>query len=536
MRSAAGLPRRRSQTSTHSPLAPVRLSGASVLRSPTNVKFRERAAFIGQLEHGKDLLDWDQQLHMPRKGAAARAKLSAALETQIHGLKTDKATLELARRVVDQAQKAGDGVAKRNAELFLWDANREARVPTALASELAAAVSACQDIWAKQARPAAKFSLVRNALDKVVRLARERAQAIDSTRTPYAVLMEKYERALTPEQVTQAFTSLRDGLLPLIERGRSVDLPATTMGADWQPAEMHAFLVKHVVKPMGFRFDAGRADWSTTAHPCCLTLDPRDVRLISRFDKPYSFPLALKYNVHEAGHGLYNQGLPTQEKWLDQPIGEPASMAVHESQSLLWEKRVAHGLPFLTYLGRCLSTTLAKGREANSITLELYRAMHRVQPGFKRIHADEVTYPLHIIIRFELEQALMNGAIQVDDMPEAFRAKVKQYLGLDLENDGQGVLQDVHWYAGYFGYFPTYTLGAIYGAQVFAAAGREIDGLAGLIERGEFLPLREWLRGKIHQHGNRFEAAALMQQVTAQQLDPQSLIDVLTSEYDPARF
>lgn len=506
------------------------------LQSKTYERFLNRLAQISRLHSLGDVAQWDKLLHLPPKATRARSQQMAALAGTLHDLKTDRRLMNMAYRVLRQAKSEGDTAAERNAELFLRDVERERRIPRDLVAALAAARSSCQQIWEKKARPTGDFTQVRGALAEVVKLSRERAAAIDDQQTPYAVALEDYEPGLTASAVEKPFAELRRGLAPLIEQWSSAGVSKPRRGGyddighDWPVRRLHGFILDEIIRPMGFDFDAGRVDWSTTTHPCCSTIHPEDVRLITRYDEQTSLAKALRPMTHEAGHGLYEQGRPVD--LTDQPIGQYASMAAHESQSRFWECRVIAGRAFLGHLAdRLVERGFASRGKASVIAEHLYRALHRVQPGFIRIHADEVTYPLHIILRFELEQALMNGALEVADLAEAFNHKMQAYLGLKVSNQAQGVLQDTQWFSGKFGYFPTYLMGSMYAAQIYQAALREIAGLELMIARGEFSVLREWLRQKIHLQGHRYDTVDLMHRVTGSHLSARPLLAALKDEY-----
>jgi carboxypeptidase Taq len=281
---------------------------------------------------------------------------------------------------------------------------------------------------------------------------------------------------------------------------------------------------KWVAERIGFDFQRGRLD--QTEHPFCTTLGPHDHRILTRFSED-SFSSGLYGVLHEAGHGMYEQGLDPQ--WYGTPLGSAASLGVHESQSRLWENLVGLAEPFWRWAhGHLLEHFPSEFRD---VSIErLVQDLNRVQPSLIRIEADEVTYNMHILIRFELEMQLMCEQLRVEDLPEAWREQYRDYLGISPTEDRTGVLQDVHWSAGLIGYFPTYTLGNIYAAQLYAAADRQLGGLASQIERGEFRPLLDWLVERVHRHGQTYLPMELIERATGEPVDSKYLVEHLATK------
>ncbi|MFQ5749445.1 MAG: carboxypeptidase M32, partial [Planctomycetota bacterium] len=460
---------------------------------------------IRDLENAEALLSWDQETGMPPRGQGARGRCLATLAGLKHARLTDPGLSEVLDACAGEAAPGSEPEAQvREARRHV---DRAVRVPVELAKALAAATSSGLVAWQK-ARRKADFALFRDHLVTLVRLRREQAAAIDPARPPYDVLMDEFEPGATEEELTPLFAKLREALAPLVrgvaECGQGVDeRPAL---GHYPPEKQLAF-GRMAAARMGFDFEAGRIDRST--HPFCTGFGPGDVRITWRCQED-DFRPALFGIMHEAGHGLYEQGL--NPAWEGTPIGPAVSLGVHESQSRLWENLVGRSRAFWTWaLPRFVETFPDK----KGLTVDaLWPALHAVRPSFIRVEADEVTYNLHIAARFGIESALFRGELEVDDLPAAWDDAYEELLGIRPRDMAEGVLQDIHWAMGMFGYFPTYTLGNLINAQLFETARRELGDVEGMVSKGELAPLREWLREKIHRFGSRYPARELVQRAT----------------------
>jgi carboxypeptidase Taq len=293
------------------------------------------------------------------------------------------------------------------------------------------------------------------------------------------------------------------------------------------PIGLQASFGKSAAEAIGFDFHAGRLD--VTHHPFCTDVGPRDVRITTRYDEHF-FPSGLFSILHEAGHGIYEQGLPDQ--WFGLPTGSATSLGIHESQSRMWENLVGRSRAFWEHFYPQAQNTFPAAL-ADVPLDDFYFAINEVRPSLVRVEADEATYNLHILLRFELEQALLDDDLQVADLPGAWNEKYRDYLGIEPPNDADGVLQDVHWSAGLIGYFPTYSLGNLYASQLFARAGQELGDLAAMFRRGEFQPLRQWLTTRVYGQGRRFSAADLAKRITCQPLSHAAMISHLREKFAP---
>ncbi|NLF07465.1 MAG: carboxypeptidase M32, partial [Pirellulaceae bacterium] len=370
------------------------------------------------------------------------------------------------------------------------------------------------------------FAMFQPLLERTLELKRQQAEALGYPQCPYDALLDEFEPEELTANVGPVLENLRAELVPLVtsieQSGRKPD--CSILHRDY-PVEAQDRFVREAAAAIGFDFRRGRLD--VTAHPFCCSLGPGDCRITTRY-YPDFFNAAFFGVLHEAGHGIYEQGLPAEQYGL--PLGEFVSLGIHESQSRLWENFVGRNREFWT----CF---FPKAREYFPAALgdvsadDFFFAINESRPSLIRVEADEATYNLHILIRFELERAMLDGQLDAADLPDAWNEKYRQYLGITPPTNREGVLQDVHWSAGLIGYFPTYSLGNLYAAQFFAQAESELGNLANSFAKGDFQPLREWLREKIHRHGQRFTAAELVETITGRGLSAQPLLDHLRGKY-----
>jgi carboxypeptidase Taq len=399
------------------------------------------------------------------------------------------------------------------------------RLPQELVEELSHATSIGQQVWV-ESKLSDDYQRFLPQLKRIVELKHQEADCLaDPGQSRYEVMLDSYEEGATVDQVQKVFGALRESLVPLIHEGseRCARLGPSVVEGHFPIVPQQRFS-KWVAERIGFDFQRGRLD--QTEHPFCTTLGPHDHRILTRFSED-SFSSGLYGVLHEAGHGMYEQGLDPQ--WYGTPLGSAASLGVHESQSRLWENLVGLAEPFWRWAhGHLLEHFPSEFRD---VSIErLVQDLNRVQPSLIRIEADEVTYNMHILIRFELEKQLMSEQLRVGDLPEAWREQYRDYLGISPTEDRTGVLQDVHWSAGLIGYFPTYTLGNIYAAQLYAAADRQLGGLASQIERGEFKPLLDWLVERVHRHGQTYLPMELIERATGEPVDSKYLVEHLATK------
>jgi carboxypeptidase Taq len=471
------------------------------------------------------LLEWDERTKMPTAAGEYRAEQISFLAGEIHKRATAPAVGEWLGELVDSSLTADphsiEGTVIRQLKRQY---DKRTKLPQALVEELSRTSVLGQQTWV-EARKADDFAKFQPLLEKTIELKRQEAAAIGYKVTPYDALLDDYEPGATTAEVAAALGGLRDALTPLVEQivGSSRKPDSELLKRDF-PVDAQEAFGKAASAAIGFDFNAGRLD--TTDHPFCAGAGPRDQRITTRYNIN-DFSDAFFSTLHEAGHGLYEQGLPADQFGL--PTGEAVSLGIHESQSRMWENQVGRSRAFWEHF-------LPKGQQQfaalKGVSLDtLYGAINEVRPSLIRVDADEVTYNLHVLIRFELERALIENDLQAKDLPAAWNEKYQKYLGITPPNFADGVLQDVHWSAGLFGYFPTYSLGNLYAAQFFATASKELGDLPAAFRKGEFQPLLAWLRKNIHAHGQRWSAGELAINVTGQPLGHGPWIEQMRAKY-----
>jgi len=476
---------------------------------------------VSNLQKASGVLSWDQQVMMPEGGAPARGQQLSTLSGLQHELLTDDivgdALAELSGTDLTDEQAAVVREIRREYE-------RADAVPQGLIEELSATSSEAIEVW-EGAKADADFSQFAPTLEKLVDLRREYAEHIDPDREPYAVLFEEYEPYLDLDTAERVLTRLREELVPLIDAvgDSDVTLPRPFEGGTYS-TDAQEELSRDILDQLNYDWDHGRLD--TSSHPFTAG-NQYDCRVTTRFlaEDPLS---ALTATVHEFGHAFYNLGLP-QEHYGD-PLGTSRDLSVHESQSRLWENHIGRSQPFWELIGDDVRAAFDGVEDVDDQTF--YEAANVVyDDNLIRVDADELTYHMHIIVRFEIERDLVNGDLDVEDVPEVWNDKYEQYLGIRPENDAEGCLQDIHWSHGNFGYFPTYTLGSVMAAQLYAAAEADLGDLDEPIREGEFDELQDWLRENIHQHGARYTTDELVEVATGESYTAEYFLEYVTDKY-----
>jgi carboxypeptidase Taq len=470
------------------------------------------------------LLSWDQETYMPPKGLAARAEQLATLQ----GLQHDRLSAPELGDIIATLESTGPDEPVKKAQLreVKFERERATRIPTDLVKEIARAQARALGTWA-QARSAQDFSIFAPDLTRLVQLRRAMADAYGPPAggERYDALLEGYEKGMRVARLQPLLESLGDWLAPTIQV-LAANAPARTEFLDGSfAAESQWAFAEHLLGAMGFDKDAGRMDKS--AHPFTTSFDPDDVRITIRIYE--DLPLSSVFStIHEAGHALYEQGLPTSQRRTF--VCSAASMGLHESQSRLWENIVGRSLPFWqAYLPEYQRLFPQLSR----VSLDpFHAAVNQVRPSLIRVEADEVTYNMHIILRFQLELGLMRDDLRVDDLPGAWNQASKALLGISPSNDSEGVLQDIHWAWGEFGYFPTYAIGNLYSASLMRAAERDMPDIWTAVSEGRLLPLREWLNRNVHSAGRLREAEAIVHDCTGNGLNAGDFIRYLKNKYE----
>lgn len=486
---------------------------------------RKAAREIGALRSSSGLLGWDQETFMPTKGGAVRAESQAVLSTLVHAKLTSEEYWGLLTRASGLSLNPREAAEVRELKR---DAENARKIPADLAGELARTASLAQQAWVR-AR-AARDGTGAPAdflpwLEKMVALKRREADCLGYAASPYDALLDQFEPGATVAVIKPVLETLRDGLVPLLDRILAAAKPAVAPPPGLVPLAAQEAFNARLLRDMGFDLDAGRLDAS--AHPFTQGMAPTDVRLTTRYRED-DWLNAVFSTLHEGGHGLYEQGLP-EEEW-GMPLGEAVSLAIHESQSRFWENRVGRSRPYWQHTLPIAREML--GAPVTDETLDgVLARVNAIERSLVRVEADEVTYNLHILLRFQIEEALFSGALEVEGIETAWNEGMKALLGIVPPTPAQGFLQDVHWSCGLFGYFPTYTLGNLYAAQFSAAMERDLGPLDSLIGAGSFAPMRAWLQDNIHRHGREFSAAELCRRVTGEDLDAGHFLKYLEGKY-----
>jgi carboxypeptidase Taq len=492
---------------------------------PELITLRERMAELTDLGAVSSLLFWDQNTMTPHGAAAARADQAGSLERVLHERLTDPEVGWLLDALAPWA--AGEDPESEDVRLLHWvrrDYEKATRVPTDLAVELTHAAALGEQAWL-EARAASDFGRFRDALARHIELKHRYVACFEGFAHPYDALLDDYEPELTAAELRPLFSALGEGLTPLVAAAGDPEQPSNGgVFAGHYPADEQRRTVLEVLEVVGFRPDAWRLD--PAPHPFAMSVAAGDVRITTRYDDD-DFGMAFFSALHEFGHGLYESQVdPALHRT---PLGVPVSLGVHESQSRLWENLVGRSRPFSGWVLPRLQSRL-EGPLAGLGPDELYRAVNTVKPSLIRVEADETTYNLHVVLRFELELAMIEGTLAVDDLPQAWNEGMARLLGVAVPDDAHGVLQDVHWGAGMIGYFPTYTIGNLMAAQLWERLRADLPDVDERIAAGEFAPLREWLRENIHRHGRKLAPRDLLRRVTGEELRVEPFIGYLSAK------
>lgn len=489
-------------------------------------EFKTRVGEIQDIHAAQGLLGWDQETYMPPNGADVRAKQMATLSKLAHEFMTSDAMGTLLKTLREPATcKKLDRVDQALVREVGKDYDRAMKLPVTLVQELAETSSKAQQVWV-EARKQSHFEHFAPYLEKLVALNRQMADALGYEGSPYNALMDLYEPDLTTDQVDTLFAQLKQELVPLVKGiYDATTIPDTRFLHKSASIEKQWAFSELVIQRMGFDLTSGRLD--KALHPFCAGFGPGDVRLTTRLFKN-DMVSSLFSSMHEAGHGLYEQGV--DPALARTPLAGGASLGIHESQSRMWENIVGRSRGFWKHFLPQLRKTFPKQLEG--VTLEqFYRAINRSQPSMIRVESDEVTYNLHIMLRYEIERDLIEGRLAVRDIPAVWNAKMQDFLGITPQNDAEGCLQDVHWAHGSFGYFPTYTLGNLYSVQFFNTAKAKIPNLEAHIAKGNLLQLKTWLNTEIHRLSRVETPGEIVQRVTGEPLNARYFVDYLWEKF-----
>lgn len=464
---------------------------------------------IADLRYAAAVLQWDQETYMPDKGAGFRAKQLATLSEMAHQLFTSKDFKDILTDL--QGCEDLDEQQKKNIALSWYDYSQQEKLTGSFVRQLSEASSKSYQSWVT-ARRENNFALFSDDLTLLVSLKKQEADLLGYTAHPYDALLNQFERDCTVATLDPIFLALKQPLKALLDKITEKPQVSNDFLQQQFPKQDQWNFGIYLLETLGFDFTTGRQDLSE--HPFTTNFSCQDVRITTRIDER-DFSNMTWSCIHECGHALYEQGLPAAHYGL--PLSEYTSLGIHESQSRLWENNVGRSLDCWNFFYPKLTQYFPTQFQAVSLQ-QFYKGINKVEPSCIRTEADELTYHFHVIIRYELEKKLIEGSLQVKDIPTYWNEQYRQLLGVNIMNDREGCLQDVHWSHGSFGYFPTYSLGSFYAAQLFDAAEKQVPELKTAIQNGHHQPLLNWLRTHIHAHGRSFTSAELCKRVTGEPL------------------
>lgn len=482
-----------------------------------------RAREIALVDAASGLLSWDEETYMPHKALPFRAEQAAFFSGWSHRMFTAPEVGDWIKACEDQGFPPGSDEAI-NVREWRWSYDRQTKLPSELVEEFNRTTAIARDVWA-EARRRSEFSLFQPHLEKLLGLNCRMADHWGYTESRYDALLETHERGSRASRLRDLFAELRPAMVsilgPAVEKSRAIN--ENFLEGDYPIAAQQAFN-REVAEAIGFDFDAGRID--TTTHPFCTGVGPGDCRLTTRYNERL-FTQSLYGVLHEAGHGLYDQGLKAEH--YGTPLGTAVSLGIHESQSRLWENHVGRSREFWEHWHprACEHFPALKRFSPDQIT----RAVNRVAPSFIRVEADQVTYDLHVILRFEIELKLVEGAVPVPDVPALWNEEFEKMFGLKVPDDARGCLQDIHWSLGSIGYFPTYTLGNLNASQLMRHASQDMPHLQTDLAKGNYRNLLDWLRERIHEQGQRYLPQDLMKRATGQPTQSRHHFDYLRKKF-----
>ena len=491
------------------------------------LELKNRLAEVQDLSKAAGLLVWDQRTLMPVRGAAVRAEMLATLGKLAH----EKFTSDEMGRLLEDLRPFEESLPADSDEASLirvarYDYQKSMRVPSSLRADISRLSAQAGEVWI-QARKKSDYALFLPYLQRHVELKHKYIECFGEADNIYDILLDDYERGMTTAEVTSLFENIKRDLVPLIAAiaESPIKVDDSCLHGHFPIETQRAFSLD-ILKRFGFSDDAWRLD--PTVHPFASSIATGDIRLTTRYNEKF-INATLFGSMHECGHGLYENGVSSSLERT--PLCRGVSLGLHESQSRMWENLVGRSRAFWKFFYPRLISAFPS--QFGSIDPEtFYHAINKVHPTLIRVEADEATYNLHIILRFELEQEIINGKLALRDLPEAWNARMKSYLGIDVPDDAHGVLQDIHWSSGMMGYFPTYSLGNIISVQIWERVRTEIPNLDEQFARGEFKTLREWLRERLHRHGRKFTPRETLRRVSGKtNIDVTPYINYLNTKF-----
>ncbi len=482
---------------------------------------QHRLADVNALHAAVAMMEWDQQTFMPKGGGAARAQHVGLLSRMAHEALVADETQKLAKEAAKEVE--GGTVSEAMVRVTQRDIDLATKIPASLVEEKARLSAEAHEAWV-EARANADFPKFQPMLERMVEIVKQEAEHLGYKAHIYDALIDQYEEGASEADCRAMFDTLKGPTVELVreikERGKRTD--DSLLYGEWDE-ELQKHVTEQLVRSVGFDLERGRQD--TAAHPFCTGWSVGDIRLTTRF-KPY-LGSAIFGSLHEAGHGMYEQGSPAE--WDLTPLQGGVSLGIHESQSRLWENIIGRSRPFWK---RFLPDIQATFPQISGMALEnFYFAINQVEPSYIRVEADEVTYNLHVLLRFEIECDLLTGKLAVQDLPDAWNAKMEELFGITPPSNREGCLQDVHWSGGSIGYFPTYTMGNLLSYQIWNTLKKDIDDTDGLISSGNFAPILSWLQEKIYSQGRRYRPKDLVMRVTGKPMGAEDYLEGLRTKY-----
>lgn len=485
-------------------------------------KFQEKYSKIADVGFAIAVLNWDQETYIPQKGVEKRAQQIATLSGMLHKMSTSKKLEKLLKKL--KKDESLSEIEKKNVKLALKDFKISTKFTTEFVMRESKAISVAFQAWL-QARKEDNFDIYIPALSEIVNIQREKAELLGYKEHPYNALMNQFEPGATVKEIDTLFEDVREKLTPFTEKIFAQPKPNNAFMFNHYPHQKQWDFGMDILAKIGFDFEAGRQDLSE--HPFTTNFSSQDVRLTTRVNEDNFYDM-LWSCIHEGGHGLYEQGLKDEQYGL--PCGSAISLGIHESQSRLYENNLGRSKAF--WIANYGELQKLFPENLSNISLDaFYKGINLVEPSFIRTDADELTYHFHIMIRYEIEKKLIEGSVEVKDLKSIWNDAYKKYLKVDVVSDKMGVLQDVHWAHGGFGYFPTYSLGSFYAAQFFSQAKKDIPALENNIVDGNNTLLLDWLRENIHQHGKFYTSKEVCEKATGEPLNFKYFMDYVSSKY-----
>ncbi|WP_102346518.1 carboxypeptidase M32 [Bacillus sp. Marseille-P3661] len=489
-------------------------------------EFLEYVKKMTAFNEALSLMFWDLRTGAPKKGVEQRSEVIGLISEEVFQMSTSM-KMEQYLSILEGAEGLSD-ITRKTVEECKKEFEKNKKIPQDEYKKYVILQSKAESIW-EEAKERSDFEMFRPYLEELVEYNKKFLQywgPVKEGGNPYDILLDMYEPGMTVKILDQTFNELREKIVPLVKKiDDSPHKPITDFLYDHFPKEQQRAFSLEILKEMGYDFDAGRLD--QTVHPFAITLNIGDVRVTTKYDEQ-DFRTAIFGTIHEGGHALYEQGI--SPKLVGTPLADGTSMGIHESQSLFWENIVARDIHFWEKYYDLLKR-YSTGQFDSVPLNDFYKAINESKPSLIRIEADELTYPLHVMVRYEIEKGLFNNEIEVKDLPAVWNAKMEEYLGVRPDEVSRGVLQDVHWAGGSFGYFPSYALGYIYAAQFKATMENDIPNFSEHLRQGNLLPIREWLQEKIHKYGKLKKPLEILNDVTGEGLNASYLTNYLEEKY-----